>query len=223
MSKWGQKTNSKFTYIKPDDTKNDNKALKYASSIMKYSNTNVNILNDYDEIIKEGCVYIPKFFGDDNILFNKLKAEIDVNQMINWSKHQKYENPQFSKTFNEIIDKMAKHFNVKVLQTRMNYYKDTTAFKPMHKDSHAYYTDENGITMKENFTMGASFGFTRELDFVHESSGVKFTFPQKNNDIFCFNDKVNDKFLHGIPKISDNKFVKDSERISIIAWGIRMV
>lgn len=218
MSKWGNNRN--FTYVKQN--KDENKALKYASSMVKHSPLNVNITNDYDEIIKEGCIYMPGFFGQQNdmTLFNKLREEIDINQMVNWSKHQKYENPQFSKTFCEIIDKMAKHFGVKVLQTRMNYYKDSTAFKPMHKDSHAYYTDENGITLKENFTMGASFGFSRELDFLHEESGIKFSFPQKSNDIFCFNDKINDKFLHGVPKMKNGK-IENSERISVIAWGIR--
>lgn len=225
MSKWGQKSGKKFTYVE-NTNKNENQALKYASSIVKQSPLNINILNDYDEIIKDGCIYLPKFFGtindvDSMMLFNKLKSEIDLNQMIDWSKHQKYENPEFSKTFCEIIDKLAKHFGVKVLQTRMNYYKDSSAFKPMHKDSHAYYVD-NGVTYKENFTMGASFGFTRALDFIHDDSGIKFTFPQHSGDVFCFNDKINDKFMHGVPKMNVG-VIDNSERISVIAWGIRNV
>lgn len=220
MSKWSQKTPNKFTYVTPTKQNTNNEALKYTNTFIKNNYANTKIVTDYEEILKDGCIYIPKFFGssDDMTIFNKLKSEIDTNLMVNWSKHQKYENPQFSKTFNEIIDRLAKHFNVKVLQTRMNYYKDTSAFKPMHKDSHAYYTDENGVTMKENFTMGASFGYTRALDFLHEESKQKFTFPQKTNDVFCFNDKVNDKFLHGVP---NSKFVPNSERISVIAWGIK--
>jgi len=222
MSKWG---NSKgFIYVAKKPEENENKALKYASAITKCPlSTSINVKNDYDEIIKNGCIYIPSFFGDhdDKTIFNNLKKEIDLNQMVSWSKHQKYENPQFSKTFNEIIDKMAKHFNVKVLQTRMNYYKDTTAFKPMHKDSHAYYTDENGDRLKENFTMGASFGFSRELSFLHDETKITFNFPQKNNDFFGFNDKVNDKFMHGVPKMNVG-VVDNSERISIIAWGRKL-
>jgi hypothetical protein len=224
MSKWAQKSNTKFTYTPSSPNAKSNEALKYANTLIKNNNANVNMLNDYDEIIKNGCIYIPKFFGPSNdmTMFNKLRDEIDVNKMVDWSKHQKYENPQFSDTFNEIINTMAKYFNVKVLQTRMNYYKDATAYKPMHKDSHAYYTDENGVTMKENFTMGASFGYTRALDFIHDETGKKFTFPQKTNDVFCFNDKVNDKFMHGVPKVC-NKMLNDknSERISVIAWGIK--
>jgi hypothetical protein len=222
MSKWGNKKG--FTYIEQKKT-DTNEALKYASAVTKCPlSTSINMADDYKEIIKNGCIYIPSFFGnfEDRTIFDNLKKEIDLNQMVNWSKHQKYENPQFSKTFNDIIDKMAKHFDVKVLQTRMNYYKDTTTFKPMHKDSHAYYTDENGIRLKENFTMGASFGFTRELSFLHDETKISFNFPQKNNDFFGFNDKINDKFMHGVPKMNTG-IVTNSDRISIIAWGIKNI
>lgn len=34
--------------------------------------------------------------------------------------------------------------------------------------------------------MGASFGSSRALGFLHEPSGIEFTFPQKNGDIFAF-------------------------------------
>lgn len=231
MSKWGgMKCNQNggmngnkkgFTYVE-NNNKNVNQASKYTNTITKQ--TPLNIVNDYDDIIKNGCVYLPSFFGniDDRTLFDQLKKEIDLNQMVNWSKHQKYENPQFSITFNKIIDMMAKHFNVKVIATRMNYYKDTTAFKPMHRDSHSTYMDENGEMQKENFTMGASFGYTRALDFIHDNSGAKFTFPQKNNDIFAFDTLVNDKFMHGVPKLNIG-VVENSERISIIAWGKKLI
>ncbi len=223
MSKWGNSRG--FTYVKPNVNIDENKALKYASAMTKCPlSSSINATDDYAEIIKNGCIYIPSFFGveNDKTIFDNLKKEIDLNQMVNWSKHEKYENPQFSKTFNEIIDKMAKHFNVKVLQTRMNYYKDTTTFKPMHKDSHAYYVDENGVKQKENFTMGASFGFTRELQFLHDETKMSFNFPQKNNDFFGFNDKINDKFMHGVPKMKCEN-IKNSDRISIIAWGIKQI
>ena len=38
--------------------------------------------------------------------------------------------------------------------------------------------------------MGASFGFTRELTFLHDETKISFNFPQKNNDFFGFNDKT---------------------------------
>ena len=44
--------------------------------------------------------------------------------MINWSKHFRHEDPALSKTFNEIVERLAKQFNVEILQTRLNHYKD---------------------------------------------------------------------------------------------------
>lgn len=46
-------------------------------------------------------------------------------------------------------------------------------------------------------TVGASFGTTRELSFLHEPSGQSFTFPQANGDVFAFDSDVNAKFQHG--------------------------
>jgi hypothetical protein len=83
----------------------------------------------------------------------------------------------------------------------------------MHKDRHAY-TD--GTTrIEENFTMGASFGASRNLDFIHEQTQNKFTFPQNNGDVFAFDSDINRKFLHGVPKV----FHRIGPRFSITAWG----
>ena len=166
------------------------------------------------KILDNGCIYLQNYFckNDDYTIVNELKKEIQSQNPVNWSKHLKYENPEFSKTFNKIIDDMAKHFNVKIIQTRLNYYHDENNWKPFHHDSHAYGNKE------ENFTMGASFGATRELTFIHEQSGNKFSFPQNNGDIFAFNKEINQKFMHGVPKIK----TKTGERFSIIAWGKKL-
>ena len=203
--------------INKTTNKTTNKASKYASRIMKsnISMTNGYLYNDYNNILKGGCTYLPNFFCEtDNLtIFNNLKKEIDLNGMVNWSKHFKHEDPTFSKTFNDIVDRMAKHFNVQVLQTRLNYYKDGTDYKPMHKDRHAY--GEGKDKVREDFTMGASFGASRNLDFIHEQSNEKFSFPQNNGDVFAFNSDINKAFLHGVPKV----FKPIGERFSIIAWG----
>lgn len=209
--------NSQFRYVPKAErtTKpNQNKASGYASAMMKSQYNQFgdsNIISDYESILNNGCFYLPNFFCEsgNTDIFEKIKNEIKQEIPVGWSKHQKYENPQFSKTFNEIVEKMAKHFNVKVIQTRLNYYHDGSYWKPFHHDSHAY-----GIK-DENFTMGASFGDSRELIFLHPATDNKFTFPQNNGDIFAFNKEVNQKFMHGIPK-APNKF---GERFSIIAWG----
>lgn len=206
----------KYQYIPKKDRnlQPENKAKTFASVMMKSEFDkfgNASLLNDYQKILNNGCVYLPNYFCEKNDLdiVNKLKQEISSQIPVNWSKHLKYENPEFSSTFNDIVDKMAKYFNVKVVQTRLNYYHDNTDWKPFHHDSHAHGDKE------ENFTMGASFGESRELVFLHEESGNKFTFPQNNGDIFAFNKEVNQKFMHGVPK----KVSRAGERFSVIAWG----
>jgi hypothetical protein len=102
----------------------------------------------------------------------------------------------------ELIALQAAHFDVDVYASRLNFYPDNTSWKPFHHDSHAY----AGPGKKEDFTMGASFGATRELVssdflpsansamqvFMHpKSGGQQFSFPQKNGDVFAFDSVVN--------------------------------
>jgi len=187
------------------------KAL-YTSEIDRYDPKTNNIINK----LSDGCIYIPNFFckKNDRTIFNSLQSEIDrisEVQLVEWSKHHKFENPDFSETFNKIVDEMAKHFNVEVSQTRLNFYKDNSDWKPLHHDRHAY------EGKKEDFTMGASFGYSRELEFLHVESGKKFKFPQNNGDVFAFDTEINKIFMHGVPKTSK----KVGPRFSIIAWGTR--
>ena len=133
--------------------------------------------------------------------------------MVNCSKHLKHENPEFSETFHRVVKEMADYFDVEVYATRMNFYRDGTDWKPFHHDSHAY----GGRAQREDFTMGASFGGSRELIFLHEPSGNTFTFPQNNGDVFAFTSEVNKRFKHGVPKAKSN----NDPRFSIIAWGRR--
>jgi hypothetical protein len=90
---------------------------------------------------------------------------------------------------------MADYFDVEVYATRLNFYPDATSWKPFHHDSHAYAA---GHAQREDFTMGASFGGTRELIFKHVGSGVCFTFPQADGDVFAFDSIVNKQFQHGV-------------------------
>lgn len=210
---WGQKNNTKLQYTSNKTTKND--AIKYANTVLKSEMALVNssLTLDYDKILKGGCVYLPNYFCtlNDTTIFDKLKEENKMNDMISWSKHSRHEDPTFSETFNDIVKKMAEYFNVEVLQTRLNYYKDGKDWKPFHHDKHAY------GKIKEDFTMGASFGASRTLEFIHEESQMKFNFPQNNGDVFAFDSDINKKFMHGVPKV----FKPVRERFSIIAWGIK--
>jgi len=134
--------------------------------------------------------------------------------MVNWSKHLKHDNPEGFEAFSAIVARLSEYFDVDVYATRMNFYRDGSDWKPFHHDSHAY----GGKALREDFTIGASFGATRELAFLHEPSGGQFSFPQGNGDIFAFSSEVNDKFKHGVPKAK----VRDcGPRFSIIMWGRR--
>lgn len=227
MSKWGNGNNHQFKYIPKNDKNSNNsnnekrnQVTKYSSNIIKseFAMVNGELNVDYQQILKGGCVYLPNHFCEttDLTLFNQLKKDISEhdNGIVHWSKHFKHEDPTFSDTFNNIIKKLSDDFKINIVQTRLNYYKNGTDWKPFHHDSHAYGMTKDG-QIKENYTIGVSLGASRHLEFLHESSGLKFKFPQNNGDIFGFTSEVNKKFMHGVPR--EPNII--GERFSIIAWG----
>jgi hypothetical protein len=125
-----------------------------------------------------------------------------------------------SATFRSVVAKMAQYFDVEVYATRLNYYADGSDYKPYHHDSHAgrAFFEHGGMGPREDFTMGASFGATRELSFLHVESNCTFSFPQHNGDVFAFDANVNQNFQHGVPKSAK----AGGPRFSIIAWGRRV-
>lgn len=202
--------------------KKKNNILKYANNLIKseYMKTNPQLLQDFDKILNGHCIYLPNFFcsKDDFTLLLELAKDLEQNinsGMISWSKHFKYENPDFSPTFNKIIKKMEDYFNVEIYHTRLNFYKDGKDWKPFHHDSHAY----GNKSLREDFTMGASFGASRELSILHPKTDQTFTFPQNNGDVFAFTSEVNKVFQHGVPK---SKHIDIGPRFSIIVWGRRI-
>jgi hypothetical protein len=215
---------SKIKYVPPTNNKKNNrrnrnkryinKSNQYARGIYnnKLDRYNTDLNNDY-KLLLNGSSYIPNFIckTNDMTIYNNLKKELEENNnnMIQWSKHFKYEDPTFSKTFNEIINKMADYFNVDVMATRLNYYPNEKSYKPLHHDKNAY------GNCKEDYTMGISIGSRRELQFIHVKTNKSFRFPQNNGDCFSFDKDVNINFKHGVPK----KYTKTGDRFSIIAWG----
>ena len=172
------------------------------------------------------AVYIERFHCEENDYetLERLANDLDRNAkeeeeegMINWSKHLKQENPEFSETFRTIVERMAEYFDVDVFATRLNFYRDGSDWKPYHHDSHAF--GANGH--KEDFTMGASFGAPRALSFLHEPSASSFEFPQKNGDVFAFSSEVNAAMKHGVPQLSGQEQFENNPRFSVIAWGRR--
>eukprot|EP00667_Euglena_gracilis_P017621 EG_transcript_18607 len=197
-----------------------NSALPYAMAMMKseHAMLDANLSEDFSVILQGQCIYLPNFFCQptDLHLFDALKADLASQKedgMVNWSKHLKHEDPDFSATFKDVVDKIATYFDVEVYATRLNYYRDGTDWKPFHHDSHAY----GDRAQREDFTVGASFGGRRDLAFLHEPSGRTFAFPQHNGDVFAFTTEVNRRFMHGVPKAKGQV----GERFSVIVWGRR--
>jgi len=205
-----------------------NSILEYTRHVFKEETARVDgqLITDFQAVMQGHCVYLRKFMcakNDFSILQTlmedlKRKAAEDKEHggMINWSRHFKYENPDFSPTFQAVLKRLEDYFDVEIHATRLNFYPDASSWKPFHHDSHAY--GEKGV--REDFTMGASFGCSRELVFLHPSSGAMFSFPQENGDVFAFDSEVNRKFQHGVPRLRDPKII-EGPRFSIIAWGRR--
>ena len=217
-----------FTFVRKEDRGgNDggNMAAAFARKALRdeYSKADGQLLSDFESVLRGEAIYLPNFHcaKRDYALLAGLAKDMEEHEsasegggMINWSKHLKHENPEFSETFKRVTQAMAPHFDVEINPTRLNFYRDGTDWKPFHHDSHAY----GGREKREDFTMGASFGSERELTFLHEPSGQQFSFPQRNGDVFAFTTEVNKRFKHGVPKLTRGA---GGPRFSIIAWGRR--
>lgn len=219
----------KLEYIPKDKRKSNgiqgNKIEEYVRRLLLDESLRYNIhINKIMMDMKKGCIYIPEACEKVNgrNIVDRLKKEIEENVLkedcINWSKHYKIENPKKLPIFNEIVDLMAKKLNVKVIETRLNYYPNEKSWKPFHQDRHSSYNKEEEGILKENFTMGASFGASRALAFKHIETETTFEIPQKNGDIFAFDANINKLFMHGVPI---SKYTV-GERFSIIAWGLKL-
>ena len=227
---WSQNTDDgdSFTFVKKEDRDGgdaSNMASKFASKAMRgeISMADGQLAADFESVLKGEAIYLPEFHcgKNDFALLAGLAKDMETHElasegggMVNWSKHLKHENPEFSQTFARIVQAMSEYFDVDVYATRLNFYRDGTDWKPFHHDSHAY----GGREKREDFTMGASFGGERELTFLHEPSGSQFSFPQRNGDVFAFTTEVNKRFKHGVPKLTRGI---GGPRFSIIAWGRR--
>jgi hypothetical protein len=117
-------------------------------------------------------------------------------------------------TFALIIDKIKEYFKMDIKATRLNWYKDSTEFKPYHHDAAAV---DSVKAKTQNFTVGVSFGATRTVSFQHAKTRTVVDFPLINGMTYCFSKDTNIEWRHGIPLAKDT--IGDSGRISIIAWG----
>ncbi len=118
-------------------------------------------------------------------------------------------------TFNMIINRISDYFDMDVKATRFNWYQNTSEWKPYHHDAAAI--DERKAKI-QNFTVGISFGCTREASFQHAKNYTTIALPLVDGSVYTFGKQVNIDWMHGIPQIEPDKQTEDG-RISIIAWG----
>ena len=129
-------------------------------------------------------------------------------------------------TFNMVIQRIRTFFNMDIKATRYNFYKDSSQWKPFHKDAAAIKPDKAD---KQNFTVGVSFGITRSAAFERDSGLSRPEFSRDTSDktvisipladghIYAFCNETNKLWRHGI--LQEKMNVSKDGRISIIAWG----
>ena len=117
--------------------------------------------------------------------------------------------------FNNIIKKIQNYFNMDIKATRVNWYKNTKDWKPFHHDAAAVKKDK---AKTQNFTVGISFGYEREICFEHAKNRNRVSFSMSNGSVYAFTRDINIEWRHGILPVPEEEFCNEG-RISIIAWG----
>lgn len=179
--------------------------------------------------LSRDVIYVPDLFGDvkDLSIYQNLLQEIKnsgVKEIDIWKswhgdrhliaddkKKWKSECP----TFNMVIQKIQKYFKMDIKATRLNWYRNSSEWKPFHHDAAAMKPDK---AKTQNITVGVSFGEEREAAFQHAKSYTTISLPLPNNSIYVFNRDTNIIWRHGILQEKPEKY-SDKGRISIIAWG----
>jgi hypothetical protein len=118
-------------------------------------------------------------------------------------------------TFSKILEKIESYFHFKIKSTRLNWYKNTSDWKPYHHDAAAI---KENIAKTQNFTIGVSFGYTRSIAFEHAKTRTTISIPMTNGSAYAFSRDINVNWKHGIPQINSDNYCEEG-RISIIAWG----
>jgi hypothetical protein len=135
----------------------------------------------------DDVVVCPDFFCEESNwdMYYKLVEEIrGINEKqgedwVSWHEgaHLIAKNYESSPTFEMIREKIARYFNIKIksVGSRLNWYRDSSDWKPFHHDSAAFNPQR---AKNQNITVGVSFGAERELSFLHAESGQRVYFPQ---------------------------------------------
>jgi hypothetical protein len=188
----------------------------------------------YDNIIDPNdVILVPNLFQNDENLYKNLLKEVFATKynkkelIIPWHEEShlivddNYDWKKDCPIFNYVVDKIANYFSMDIKATRMNWYQYDTDHKFFHHDAAAI---KPHIAKKQNFTVGVSFGSTREIAFQvanHKDCRNIVSIPLKDGTTYCFSKDVNINWKHGVlPKALKEENIKTEKgRISIIVWG----
>lgn len=210
--------NHKIKHRHPKNTENFNPNHTPANMIV-----HVGIPVEYTS---NDVIILPNFMSDSDI-YNKLLEEMTgtgIGESELWKlwhgdshliadDHLNYK--EKVPTFGKIIDEIKNRFGMDVKSTRFNWYKNSDDWKPFHHDAAAV---KEHIAKVQNFTIGVSFGATREIAFENAKTKTTVSFALPNGTAYAFSKDINVNWKHGIPQIPPEKAHVDG-RISIIAWG----
>ena len=70
----------------------------------------------------------------------------------------------------------------------------------------------------QNFTVGVSFGYTRDIAFEEVDGKKVVSFPCPDGMTYAFCREMNTRWRHGIPAVKVENG-EEGGRISVIAWG----
>jgi len=181
-------------------------------------------------------IIIPDLFSNqnDNNIYSKLLNEInqtkfDKEKLIHkWHEgchlivDDHYDWKKDCPTFNYVIDKIKKYFSMNVKATRFNIMEDLNDWKAFHHDGAAIKPE---VAKKQNFTIGVSFGSTRDIAFQvanHKDCRNIVSFPLPSGTTYGFGKDINIDWRHGVLPIQTDSNYKPNPadgRISIVIWG----
>merc|ERR1740138_1953206 len=101
-----------------------------------------------------------------------------------------------SLAFRGMVARLLNTFGVYMVDCWVNLYRGGHDEKAFHFDN---YFDRSPLP---TLTLGLSLGQTRDLAFRHEATGQIIRVPQRNGDIFAFDEPFNLHFKHGVPPMS---------------------
>lgn len=119
-------------------------------------------------------------------------------------------------TFTQIVDKIRDFYGMDIKATRFNWYRELDEWKPYHHDAAAVKPDK---ARTQNFTVGVSFGDTRDIAFEDAETKKVVSFPLDDGTMYAFTRDINILWKHGVPQLKPDERMGKKGRISIIAWG----